>query len=107
MIDDDSTETLVVLSERHSISRTEIEQASGLSSSDIVDLVEVGVLEPQGGSPEQWQFSAGSLVLLRRAHRLQRDFELGGSGLALALTYLQRIEELEARIRALECQLPD
>lgn len=41
----------------------------------------------------------------RGAARLKRDFDLNPAGLALALTYLERIRELEARLRRLECRL--
>ena len=49
--------------------------------------------------------SARHIVLGRRASRLKVDFDLNLSGLALALTYLERIEEMEAELERLRCQL--
>jgi chaperone modulatory protein CbpM len=36
---------------------------------------------------------------------LRDDFGLNPPGMALALAYLERIDELERRLRELECQL--
>jgi len=42
---------------------------------------------------------------VRIAMRLRRDLELGTSEVALALSFLERIEELESRVRELNAQL--
>ena len=93
-LDDD---TLVALDE--------LTQASGLAAQQIAELVEFGVFEPQRQAND-WVFSARCIMKARQAARLQRDFELDSAGLALALTYLDRIESLENQLRRLECLLP-
>jgi chaperone modulatory protein CbpM len=101
-----------LLTEHLEIALEELAQASGLALQDIVELVEYGVFQPVGGTSagsgevSAWRFSARSVVLGRRASRLKADFDLNLSGLALALTYLQRIEEMEAEVAMLRCQLP-
>jgi chaperone modulatory protein CbpM len=46
------------------------------------------------------------VVIARTASRLRDDFELDTGSLAVTLTLLERVRELEARIRELEAQLP-
>lgn len=77
-------------------------QASGLPRETVIELVEWGVFQPRG---EPWTFASRTVVLARRAARLARDFELDPAGLALTASLLERIDELEARLRELECQL--
>ncbi|MGD9787376.1 MAG: chaperone modulator CbpM [Sulfuricellaceae bacterium] len=84
---------------------SDLMRVSGLNDAELLELVEFGVFEPveEGATP---LFAAHSLILARKAGRLRRDFGANVPGLALALIYLQRIEELESRLRELECQLP-
>ena len=88
------------------IALTELEAGSGLSRSEIVELVEYGALAPQGVGPEHWSFPANALALAREAARLRSDFELAPPALALMLAYVERVHELERRVRELECRLP-
>lgn len=94
---------LALFDNAYQVSREELAQASGLMSEEIEALIDFGVFEPVTHAQLNPSFPAFCLVLARRAHRLRVDFDLNPSGLALALTYLQRIEELEARLRELEC----
>ncbi len=76
---------------------TEFSQASGLSAADVLELVELGVLIPEGASAVDWLFSEQSTQLIGRLRRLQQDFELSLDLHALALGYrlLERIQDLE------------
>jgi chaperone modulatory protein CbpM len=85
-------------------------QACGLTAEEIVELVEHGVFTPISAAPARspvsaWRFSATTIAIGRRASRLKADFELNVSGLALALTYLERIEALEQELNRLRCNL--
>ena len=82
----------------------ELLRASGLAREELNELVAYGVFEAHGEAHE-WTFASRSIVLGRRAARLRSDFGLNASGMALALTYLERIDALERRIRELECGL--
>jgi chaperone modulatory protein CbpM len=101
-----------LLTEQLEVALEELVQASGLSQREIVELVEYGVFQPVGGSSaaagsvSAWRFSSRTIVLGRRASRLKADFELSLSALSLVLTYLQRIEEMEAQLAELRAQLP-
>jgi hypothetical protein len=46
-----------------------------------------------------------AITVARKALKLKVDFDLLPAGIAIALTYQQRIKELEKRVKELECQL--
>jgi chaperone modulatory protein CbpM len=94
-----------LLSEQLDVALDELVEASGLSLDEVVELAEAGVFEPRGASPREWRFSARQIVLARQARRLRTDFELDLAGLTLALTLMERIEELEREVHRLRCQL--
>lgn len=98
---DPIAEGISFLEEGQSLTLADLMRISGLEDVEVLELVEFGVLEMRDGG-----FALGSLALARTAGRLRRDFGANPAGIALALTYLQRIEELEARLRELECLLP-
>ena len=84
----------------------EFESASGLTRTEIVELVDYGVFAPAGGTVDEWAFPESALALARIAARLRADFELAPASLALLLSYRERMLELEQRVRELECRLP-
>lgn len=65
-------------------------------------MVEQGILEPTGRRGSHWSFPSSSLRRTRITLRLQRDLGVNLAGAALALDLLDRIEELNARLRALD-----
>jgi chaperone modulatory protein CbpM len=73
--------------------------ASGLSLSELHDLMEAGVLLPVRPAQSPVLFHLHHVVTVRTARRLRDDFELDGRGLALALVLLQRIRALEQELR--------
>ncbi len=93
------------LDEATEIALDELLAASGLERDELLELVELGIFSPRGSTELLWRFSSRTIWLGRRAVRLRRDFGLNVPGMALALTYLERIEELERRVRELECRL--
>ena len=98
-------ELQALFAEQVEIALEEMARASGFSTAEIVELVELGLFEPVGVAPGEWRFTAQHVVIARRAGRLRADFDLNLSGVMLALTYLARIEELEHELHALRCQL--
>ena len=83
----------------------ELIAASGLAHEEVILLVEFGVFLPAGKAPAL-SFRCETILLARRAARLRDDFGLNPPGMALALTYIERIEALEQRLRELEASLP-
>jgi chaperone modulatory protein CbpM len=98
-------ELLIPVDESSAVPLEEVLAASGLAREEVIELIEIGVFQLAGTSPV-WTFRASTITLARRACRLRDTFGLNTSGIALALTYLERIEQLERRLRELESQLP-
>lgn len=98
-------EILLITDDDQPIGLDELLEASGLVHDDVIELVAIGVFQPLG-RPPSWSFHARTLRQARRAARLRDTFGLNAPGMALALTYLERMEALESRLRELESLLP-
>jgi chaperone modulatory protein CbpM len=94
------------LDERGSVTLLELSECSGLTESELRDLVELGALEPVDPDATQWSFAAHCISSARTAGRLRSDFELDTHGLALVLSLLERVQELESALRRLNARLP-
>ena len=79
----------------HEITLIEMAESCGLPEDDVRELVEMGVVS----------VDAHCLIRLRKATRLQRDFELDPHAVGLLLAFLQQIDELEMRVRELSAQV--
>ena len=77
---------------------------SGFSMVELIALVEHGAFDPEGTTMETWTFSARSAFVARRAAGLRSEFGLDTTGTSVVFGLLERIEELERRLRELECQ---
>jgi chaperone modulatory protein CbpM len=84
------------------LSLQELCSACELSESQVVEMVEHGVIDPVGGEPAEWRFVGVSLQRVRITRNLQRDLGVNTPGAALALELLEELEELRARLRRLE-----
>ncbi len=93
-----------VLDEDSMVALAELVTASGLPAEVVGELVEWGAFEPVAGAT--LMFRSRTIVAARRAARLRSAFALDASALALALAYLDRIDQLEQRLRQLECSRP-
>ncbi|SDS21926.1 chaperone modulatory protein CbpM [Pseudomonas sp. R4-83] len=80
-------------------------EAADLSDVYVIEIVEHGILEPQGGPPREWRFTDYELTLAKRAAKLRRDLELEWEGVALALDLLEEVRELRAENRMLRQRL--
>jgi chaperone modulatory protein CbpM len=94
------------LDERRELSLTELAELSGLTEAELHELADVGAIAPVDPGAAQPAFRADCVVTARTACRLRTDFELDAQGLALALILLDRICDLETRLRELSAQLP-
>lgn len=83
----------------------ELCRSSGAHAEVIVEMVEVGLLEPQGRDPSDWRFPPQSLTRIHSTLRLRRDLQVNLSGAALALELMDEVAQLRRRVRALERQL--
>lgn len=96
----------VWLTENHAFSLTELAELSGLTEAELRELVDYGAVTPIDPESSPWVFSGKCLLTVRTACRLRVSFDLEPHGVALLVTLLERIEELEARVRDLRAQLP-
>ena len=89
------------------ITIVELAQFSGLREEVLRELVEYGALAPAQPGAGELDFNARCVASVRTAARLSNDLalELETPALALVLSFLERIEELEGRLRALDAQL--
>lgn len=78
----------------------------GVHTRIAIEMVEEGVLAPQGTEPEQWRFTGVHLQRARVAVRLQRDLGLNPAGAALALQLLDEIDTLRARLQVVGLTSP-
>lgn len=81
---------------------SDLRQRSAVQVEVIIEMVQIGVLEPQGQSPTEWLFNGHDLARLQRALRLQRDLGINLPGLALCIELLEERDKLHARVRVLE-----
>jgi len=68
----------------------------------IAEMVETGILIPEGSEPSSWRFSAHAVVRFQQAKRLQRDLDVNLPGIALALELLDELNGMRAKVRSLE-----
>lgn len=94
------------MNDRTRITLEELAALSGLPDAILRELVECGALAPANPDDSHWTFSAHCVVTVRTAGRLRQDFELDANALALTLSFLERIRELEAELRAVRAQIP-
>ena len=90
-----------ILEEQTELTLGDLCRACAVESSSIMELVEEGVLTPEGEAPGQWRFTGLHLHRARVAARLQRDLGVNLAGAALALELLEEMEVLRARLRRL------
>lgn len=76
-----------------------------LSSETLLEIVEHGVVEPRGTTPESWTFSTHMVTVTKKAIRLHQDLEIDWSGIALAISLLEELEEVRKENKELERRL--
>ena len=94
------------LTEECEFSLTELVELSGSSDEELRELVEYGALTPVNPDSPQWVFPGKCLLTVRAACRLRVSFDLGPHGVALVISLLDRIRDLEDQIGGLRAQLP-
>ena len=88
-----------VIGDEGVLSIEEFARACRAEAQWIIELVAVGVLEPQGTETSRWRFRAADLTCARRVARLQRDFDASLDAAAVMLDLLDQIEQLRARLK--------
>lgn len=94
------------LDEHQEISLAQLAELSGLSEAGVRELTDYGVLLPVDTAATEPSYRAECVVTARTAFRLQKDMELNMEGLALVLSLLERMHDLEARLRDMRARSP-
>jgi chaperone modulatory protein CbpM len=80
-------------------------QVVDLPAAFVIEIVEHGILEPQGRQPDEWLFDSAALSIARRAVKLHHELQLEWDGVALALNLLEELERVRAENRMLRQRL--
>jgi chaperone modulatory protein CbpM len=94
----------VDLDESIVLTLAQLVEQSDLPEMELRALVDEGALTPIDPQAASWTFTASWVVVARTAGRLRRDFELDAHSLSVVLRYAQRVEALEAELRALHAR---
>jgi len=94
------------VSDAHEFSMAELAELSGLSATELHELVEFGAVAPLRPEATPWVFGGQCLVTVRTAFRLRQSFDLEPHGIALAIALLQRVSDLETQLQHLQARLP-
>ncbi|MGI9287940.1 MAG: chaperone modulator CbpM [Pseudomonadales bacterium] len=84
----------------------ELCRITAINDDFLLELVEHGVLEPQGQTQQEWRFTQEQLRLCRRAQGLRRDLDINVPGIGLTLQLLQELEQLRRKVAVLERAWP-
>jgi chaperone modulatory protein CbpM len=93
------------LTERCEFSIHELVELSGSSVEELRELVEFGAITPVNPESSNWVFPGQCLLTVRAACRLRASFDLEAHGVALVISLLDRIRDLEAEMDSLHAQL--
>lgn len=94
------------LDDQLEVSFAELAELSGLSETELLEMVDNGVLVPNNPLDSQWSFGGSYVVTVRSACRLRNDFELDTNALSLIFLMLERIRELETKLCTAQAKLP-
>lgn len=81
---------------------TELCRVCGSHAEWIVELVEEGILEPEGSDRRRWRFEGASVTIVRKVRRLQADLRVNVPGAAVVLALSQENMRLRQRLEQLE-----
>ncbi|CCE24351.1 chaperone modulator CbpM [Methylotuvimicrobium alcaliphilum] len=89
--------SVTVLDDNTRFTLLELCRLGQTSAEWVIELVEEGVLEPEGSEIGDWRFGADALKRLQAVQRLQRDLRINLPGAALVLELLEEVEMLRQR----------
>src|SRR5487761_1997161 len=94
----------VWLDDRMALSLAELARCSCLSEEELRELADYGALVPNNPQEAEWTFSGEMVLTVQAAGRLRDDLDLDPQALALTLTLINRIHDLEAQLRSLRAR---
>lgn len=91
--------TGILLDENLRINLAELCNVCHTDAEIIIEMVEEGVISPQGLQPQEWRFSGTAIKRIQIAMHLTRDLRVNLAGAALALDLMDELETLR-KLRA-------
>jgi chaperone modulatory protein CbpM len=84
----------------------EVCECEGVTRTLLVQLVEYDIARPLGGGPSRdWVFDVSGVAWIKRALRIQRDFDLDWAAVAVMVDLLREREALQQENRSLRQRL--
>jgi chaperone modulatory protein CbpM len=68
----------------------------------VIELVDHGVLDPNGSSADKWRFCGVNIIRAKKARRLNRDLGINIAGVAMVLDLLEQRDEVLRRLARYE-----
>ena len=96
----------VWLTEDTQFSLAQLAELAGIPESEVRELVDYGAVTPVNPEASPWIFNGKCLLTIRTASRLRVSFDLEPHGVALIVSLLERIHDLEAELGSLRAQFP-
>jgi plasmid maintenance system antidote protein VapI len=96
----------VWLTEDTQFSLAQLAELAGMPESEVRELVDYGAVTPVDPESSPWIFNGKCLLTIRTASRLRVSFDLEPHGVALIVSLLERIHDLEAELGSLRAQFP-
>lgn len=87
-----------ILEEDHALTLGDLCRACAVHAEHIIELVEEGVIEPEGREPAQWRFAGVSLRRARVALHLQHDLGINPAGSAMILDLMAELDALRKQL---------
>jgi len=84
--------------EEDNLSLGQLCKACSVHADWVINLVEEGIIEPDGDKIQVWRFSGASLIRVHSAIRLQRDLGVNLAGIALVLDLLEELKYLRMHV---------
>ncbi len=76
-----------------------------LPSTTIIEIVEQGIIDPLGDTPKNWRFTTQMIMVTKRACRIHQDLDIDWSGIALAISLIDELEQLRTENQRLKTRL--
>lgn len=96
----------VWLTEDTQFSLAQLAELAGIPESEVRELVDYGAVTPVNPEASPWIFNGKCLLTIRTASRLRVSFDLEPHGVALIVSLLERIHDLETELGSLRAQFP-
>jgi MerR-like DNA binding protein len=81
------------------LSAEDVERSLGISRQELDELVSLGLAEPV--APGSAEYTVATVIRLQRVRRLHADLDVDVLGAAIIVDLLERLDRLEAEIRAI------